>query len=199
MIQNDIAQQAKKYYVAQKSKENNAPDDDNRLRASREFTETHNARASHFQDTVSLDKNKNTNTYKVADLETPSFCSNREGSHYQGNNTSKRAYAAKHATKQQHGTSSRLPTNSMAAGTAVFLKSLKSQSKKVAVATVQSCDPTQKLDGVDIGNQFLLVRVSIIIADDEVLVRPYKNYKFMGDALGAHIAWPATLIEKANW
>ncbi|XP_062208530.1 uncharacterized protein LOC133910023 isoform X2 [Phragmites australis] len=180
MIQNDIAQQAKKYYVAQKSKENNAPDDDNRLRASREFTETHNARASHFQDTVSLDKNKNTNTYK-------------------GNNTSKRAYAAKHATKQQHGTSSRLPTNSMAAGTAVFLKSLKSQSKKVAVATVQSCDPTQKLDGVDIGNQFLLVRVSIIIADDEVLVRPYKNYKFMGDALGAHIAWPATLIEKANW
>ncbi|XP_062224606.1 uncharacterized protein LOC133923196 [Phragmites australis] len=83
MIQNDIAQQATKHYVAQKSKENNAPNGDNRLRASREFTETHNARASHFQDAVSLDKNKNTNTYKVADLETPSFCSNREGSHYQ--------------------------------------------------------------------------------------------------------------------
>lgn len=76
----------------------------------------------------------------------------------------------------------------------MFLKSLKSQSKKVAVATVQSCDPTQKLDGVAIGNQFWLVRVSIVIADDEVLVRPYKNYKFMGDALGAHIAWPATLV-----
>ncbi|TVU24099.1 hypothetical protein EJB05_26496 [Eragrostis curvula] len=96
MIQNDIAQQAKNHYVAQKTNENNAPGDDNRLQGSREFTETHNAKAPHFQDVLVKQP-----TYQVADLETPSFYSNRGGSRYQGNKTSKGAYAAKHANVYQ--------------------------------------------------------------------------------------------------
>lgn len=74
------------------------------------------------------------------------------------------------------------------------MKSLTSQNKDVAFATVVSCDPTYKLDGVQIGKEFWLVRVSIPLAADEALVRPYKSYKVIGDAVGAYIAWPSTFV-----
>ncbi|XP_062217437.1 uncharacterized protein LOC133917573 [Phragmites australis] len=153
----------------------------------------------HFQDDVRINKNKHTNAAKVAGLETSSYCSNHEGSQNQSKNISKGACAAMRATKQQHGTGSRLVTSSTMAGTTVFLKSWKSQNKKVAVATVVSCDPTHKLDGVPIGNEFWIVRVNVVIAADEALIRPYKTYKFIGDADGANIAWPSTFVEKINW
>jgi hypothetical protein len=71
---------------------------------------------------------------------------------------------------------------------------MKNQSKDVAFATVVSCDPTQKIGGVQLGKEFLMVRVSIALAQDELLVRPYKNYKVIGDVTGASIAWPSTFV-----
>jgi len=71
---------------------------------------------------------------------------------------------------------------------------MKNQSKDVAFATVVSCDPTQKIEGVQLGKEFLMVRVSIALAQDEPLVRPYKNYKVIGDVTGASIAWPSTFV-----
>lgn len=71
---------------------------------------------------------------------------------------------------------------------------MKNQSKDVAFATVVSCDPTQKIEGVQLGREFFMVRVGITLEDDEPLVRPYKNYKVIGDVHGASIAWPSTFV-----
>ena len=79
-------------------------------------------------------------------------------------------------------------------GTTVFLQSWKNQNKSVALATMVSCDPTQKLDGVQLGKEFWMVHVSIAIVDDEPLIRPYKGYKVIGDIEGVTIAWPSTFV-----
>ena len=71
---------------------------------------------------------------------------------------------------------------------------MKKQSKDVAFATIVCCDPTQKIEGVQLGKEFLMVRVSIALAQDEPLVRPYKKYKVIGDVTGASIAWPSTFV-----
>jgi hypothetical protein len=47
---------------------------------------------------------------------------------------------------------------------------MKNQSKDVAFATVVNCEPTQKIGGVQLGKEFLMVRVSIALAQDEPLV-----------------------------
>jgi len=72
---------------------------------------------------------------------------------------------------------------------------MKNQSKDIAFAAVVSCDPTQKIKGVQLGKEFLMVRVSIALAQDEPLVRPYKNYKVIGDVTRASIAWPSTFVQ----
>jgi hypothetical protein len=72
---------------------------------------------------------------------------------------------------------------------------MRNQNKDVAFGTVLSCDPTQKIRGVQLGKEFLMVYVSIALAQDEPLVRPYKNYKVIGDVAGASIAWPSTFIQ----
>lgn len=71
---------------------------------------------------------------------------------------------------------------------------MKNQNKDVAFGTVVSCDPTQKIEGVQLGKEFWMVRVSIPLTQDEPLVRPYKNYKVIGDVSGASIAWPSTFV-----
>ena len=63
------------------------------------------------------------------------------------------------------------------------------------MGTIVSCDPTQKLDGVQLGKEFWMVRVSFSIVDDEPLIRPYKGYKVLGDVEGGVIvAWPSTFV-----
>ena len=49
--------------------------------------------------------------------------------------------------------------------------------------------------GVQLGKEFLMVCVSIALAQDEPLVRQYKNYKVIGDVTGASIAWPSTFVQ----
>jgi len=43
---------------------------------------------------------------------------------------------------------------------------MKNQSKDVAFATIVSCYPTHKIEGVQLGKEFLMVRVSIALAQD---------------------------------
>ncbi|CAO2169051.1 unnamed protein product [Urochloa humidicola] len=86
----------------------------------------------------------------------------------------------------------------MKAGTSIFLKIWKNQNKDVALATVVSCDPTQKLQGVPLGKEFWMVRVDIPIAHGEPLIRPHKNCSVIGEADGVNIAWPSTFVEKIN-
>lgn len=74
------------------------------------------------------------------------------------------------------------------------MKSWKNANKDVALATIISCDPKDKLDGVQLGNEFWMVHVDLAIAKCEELIRPYKGYKLIGHAVGADIAWPSTYV-----
>jgi hypothetical protein len=49
------------------------------------------------------------------------------------------------------------------------------------LGTIVSCDPTQKLDGVQVDKEFWMVRVSFAMVDEEPLIRPYKGYKVIED------------------
>ncbi|CAO2164547.1 unnamed protein product, partial [Urochloa humidicola] len=113
-----------------------------------------------------------------------------------GFDTSKYTNAPK---KIRRGTTNFSAANSMKAGTNVFLKSWKNQNKDVALATVVSCDPTQKLEGVPLGKEFWMVHIDIPIVHDEPLIRPYKNYSVIGEVpTGVNIAWPSTFVQKIN-
>jgi len=138
----------------------------------------------HIHNDVMLDKSKCTNKIKVVAKETSAIPSNFEASDYQKH----------HCGKTNWSTG-----NSMTIGTKVYLQSGKNQNKSVALGTILSCDPTQKLDGVQLGKEFWMVRVSFAIVDDEPLIRPYKGYKVIGDVEGGVIvAWPSTFIKKIN-
>ena len=64
------------------------------------------------------------------------------------------------------------------------------------MATIVSCDPTQKIEGIQLGKEFWMVRVGISFADNEPLIRPYKSYSVMGEVQGVNIAWPSTFVRK---
>uniref|UniRef100_A0A0D9X692 Transposase Tnp1/En/Spm-like domain-containing protein n=1 Tax=Leersia perrieri TaxID=77586 RepID=A0A0D9X692_9ORYZ len=64
----------------------------------------------------------------------------------------------------------------------------------VALATSISCDPTRKVGGVTLGDEFLMVHVDIALAKSEDLMRPYKGYHIVGHAIGLDIAWAAIYV-----
>jgi hypothetical protein len=74
------------------------------------------------------------------------------------------------------------------------LKSLSSGNKDIALATIVSCDPKYKLDGVEITNQFWAVHVDAALLKNEELVRKRKNCITLGNAEGTKIAWPSTFV-----
>jgi hypothetical protein len=63
------------------------------------------------------------------------------------------------------------------------------------MGTLVSCDPTQKLGGVQLGKEFWMVSVSFAMVEDEPLIRPYKGYKVLRDVEGGvYVAWPSTFV-----
>ncbi|EEE66797.1 hypothetical protein OsJ_23543 [Oryza sativa Japonica Group] len=82
--------------------------------------------------------------------------------------------------KQQCSKMDFITDNSMEVGTKVFLKSWKNRNTNVALATIVSCDPTRRVGGVELGNEFLMVHVDLALAKSEDLIRPYKGYKIVG-------------------
>ncbi|KAE8779133.1 hypothetical protein D1007_47860 [Hordeum vulgare] len=64
-------------------------------------------------------------------------------------------------------------TNSAAhkVGAKVFLKSLIKHNRDVALATIMSCDPKFKLDGVEIGNEYWVVHVDMAFVKTENLIK----------------------------
>jgi len=86
------------------------------------------------------------------------------------NKNSKGANSAVLSNKQQSGSLSWLGVGSLAVGTKVFLKSLLSGNKNVALDTIISCDPKHKLDGAEITNQFWVVHVDAALMKTKELV-----------------------------
>uniref|UniRef100_A0A0A8ZG98 Transposase Tnp1/En/Spm-like domain-containing protein n=1 Tax=Arundo donax TaxID=35708 RepID=A0A0A8ZG98_ARUDO len=109
---------------------------------------------------------------------------------------------------QEHFTQNKIPRcvnkkktrpSAMEVGTTLVLKSAKYPNKEpVAYATFISCDPDAQVGGVALGTEFWKVRVTFPIEANEVLVRPWQNYKIIGDTKGISIAWPSIFVEKVN-
>ena len=64
----------------------------------------------------------------------------------------------------------------------------------MAYATFLSSDPDAQVGGFKLGNQFWKVRVNYPIEEHEVLVRPWENYKTIGQTKGKAIAWPSICV-----
>ncbi|MQM20828.1 hypothetical protein Taro_053856, partial [Colocasia esculenta] len=75
----------------------------------------------------------------------------------------------------------------------VYLKSFKKSLVNVALATIESKDPLKKVGGCDLGCEYWEVAVNVALVYNEPLPRPYGQFKTIGDAIGATIAWPFTL------
>ncbi|MQL88910.1 hypothetical protein Taro_021485 [Colocasia esculenta] len=76
----------------------------------------------------------------------------------------------------------------------VYLKSFKKSLVNVALATIESKDPLKKVGGCDLGCEYWEVAINVALVYNEPLPRPYGQFKTIGDAIGATIAWPFTLV-----
>ncbi|MQL75051.1 hypothetical protein Taro_007427 [Colocasia esculenta] len=84
----------------------------------------------------------------------------------------------------------------------VYLKSFKKSLVNVALATIESKDPLKKVGGCDLGYEYWEVAINVALVHNEPLPRPYAQFKTIGDAIGATIAWPFTLCmfrTTASW
>ncbi|MQL83899.1 hypothetical protein Taro_016386 [Colocasia esculenta] len=75
----------------------------------------------------------------------------------------------------------------------VYLKSFKKSLVNVALATIESKDLLKKVGGCDLGCEYWEVAINVALVYNEPLPRPYAQFKTIGDAIGATIAWPFTL------
>ncbi|MQL85628.1 hypothetical protein Taro_018163 [Colocasia esculenta] len=80
----------------------------------------------------------------------------------------------------------------------VYLKSFKKSLVNVALATIESKDPLKKVGGCDLGYEYWEVAINVALVHNEPLPRPYGQFKTIGDAIGATIAWPFTLTPIAH-
>ena len=81
---------------------------------------------------------------------------------------------------------------SIQVGTTVLLNSI--NKVNLAFATLLSCDPDAQVGGLRLGNQFWKVCVTYPIEEKEELIRPWGQYKALGDAKGKSIAWPSVCV-----
>ncbi|MQM16096.1 hypothetical protein Taro_049050 [Colocasia esculenta] len=75
----------------------------------------------------------------------------------------------------------------------VYLKSFKKSLVNMTLATIESKDPLKKVGGCDLGCEYWEVAINVALIYNEPLLRPYRQFKTIGDAIGATIAWPFTL------
>ncbi len=66
-------------------------------------------------------------------------------------------------------------------------------NKIVALARIESIDPSTSVGGSCIGANFVSVYVEVAIVEEEMLIRPYGKYENLSDAVGNIIAWPKML------
>jgi hypothetical protein len=77
----------------------------------------------------------------------------------------------------------------------VVLRSTKYPNKEsVAYALFVSCDLNAQVGGVALGKEFLKVRVTYPMEENEELVRPWGSLKTLRDAKGKTIAWSSVLV-----
>lgn len=69
-----------------------------------------------------------------------------------------------------------------------------SNREVVAQGYIVTKDPCTKVGGMELGNKFWEVVVEAAVMPDEELIRPFEQYKIIGDVEGISIAWPSVLV-----
>ncbi|XP_052206799.1 uncharacterized protein LOC127811129 [Diospyros lotus] len=78
----------------------------------------------------------------------------------------------------------------------VCLKSINDPTQIVAKGIVRSIDPSTEVGGSRLRPNWCEVHIQVAVEWDEELIRRYGMFETIGDALGAHVAWPLFLVER---
>ncbi|THG10216.1 hypothetical protein TEA_003618 [Camellia sinensis var. sinensis] len=79
-------------------------------------------------------------------------------------------------------------------GDVVVLKSIIRPTKTVAIRVLKSTDASKEVEGEKLGPDYWKVHVQVPIKPNESLIRSYGLVKTIGQAIGAHVAWPAPFV-----
>ncbi|XP_027118274.1 uncharacterized protein [Coffea arabica] len=79
-------------------------------------------------------------------------------------------------------------------GDKVTVRSMVDSSKICAVGVVRNLDPTSEVGDTPLGLHWCEIHVNVPVENDEELMRPYHNFRKIGDAIGVAIAWPINLV-----
>ncbi|XP_058109647.1 uncharacterized protein LOC131252895 [Magnolia sinica] len=100
-------------------------------------------------------------------------------------------------TSRKHSTNKGKTTSCTSVGdvTGVSLTSITKPGVTIAKGVVLSKDPLTKVGGHELRIGFWEVLIHVAIVRDEVLIRPYRRYKTIGDVIGTSIVWPSILCK----
>ncbi|CAL5424324.1 unnamed protein product [Camellia sinensis] len=79
-------------------------------------------------------------------------------------------------------------------GDIVVLKSIIRPTETVAIGVLKSTDASKEVEGEELGPDYWEVHVQVPIKPNESLIRSYGLVKTIGQAIGAHVAWPAPFV-----
>ncbi|GMP70517.1 hypothetical protein CsSME_00029332 [Camellia sinensis var. sinensis] len=81
-------------------------------------------------------------------------------------------------------------------GDIVVLKSIIRPTETVAIGVLKSTDASKEVEGEELGPDYWEVHVQVPIKPNESLIRSYGLVKTIGQAIGAHVAWPAPFVDE---
>ncbi|XP_028056512.1 uncharacterized protein LOC114260564 [Camellia sinensis] len=79
-------------------------------------------------------------------------------------------------------------------GDVVVLKSIIRPTKTVAIGVLKSTNASKEIEGEEMGPGYLEIHVQVPVKPNESLIRSYGLVKIVGQAIGAHVAWPASFM-----
>ena len=79
-------------------------------------------------------------------------------------------------------------------GDIVALKSIIRPTETIAIGVLKSIDASKEVEGEEVGPEYWEVHVQVPIKPNESLIRSYGLVKTIGQAIGAHVAWPAPCV-----
>ncbi|XP_028090663.1 uncharacterized protein LOC114290854 [Camellia sinensis] len=79
-------------------------------------------------------------------------------------------------------------------GDIAVLKSIIRPTETVAIGVLKSTDASKEVEGEELGPNYWEVYVQVPIKPNESLIRSYGLVKTVGQAIGAHVAWPAPFV-----
>ncbi|CAL5349040.1 unnamed protein product [Camellia sinensis] len=79
-------------------------------------------------------------------------------------------------------------------GDIVVQKSVIRPTEIVAIRVLKSTDASKEVEGEKLGLDYWEVHVQVPIKPNKSLIRSYGPVKTIGQAIGAHVAWPAPFV-----